>query len=111
MPPRFDTWCDDTPNGHILQFSYTLPIIENLAEITRTNLNIISTTTPYLREDLARQYEIVFDEFSHNILVCHGLSPDSTNISQNHEMFQINVFRHCFPIFITPSNVNHDSGD
>ena len=42
---------------------------------------------PYLREDLAHQYkpEIPFDEFLNDIL-CHGLSPDSANIFQNHDI-------------------------
>jgi hypothetical protein len=40
---------------------------------------------PYLREDLAHQYKISLDKFLNDIL-CHGLSLDSANTSQNHDI-------------------------
>ena len=63
---------------------------------------------PYLREDLARQYTISFDEYSDNIL-CHGLSPDSTNISQNYEIISDKRFQALLSKY--PEPVNQDPGD
>ena len=65
-------------------------------------------TMPYLREELARQYYISFDEYSNNILR-HGVSLDSTNISQNYAIGSDKRFQTLLSKY--PEPVNQDPGD